>query len=137
MQAELDKLISNATDAIANVSDAKALDDIRVQYLGKKGEITARMKQLGSLSAEERPKAGQVINQAKQQIQKVLEAKKEELDSALLNEQLSKEQLAMNHEIQILTSPAEMGELFKVIALGKDFDDQLAGFVLRDMRGKL
>ena len=93
MQAELDKLISNATDAIANVSDAKALDDIRVQYLGKKGEITARMKQLGSLSAEERPKAGQVINQAKQQIQKVLESKKEELDSALLNEQLSKEKV--------------------------------------------
>ena len=93
MQAELDKLISNATDAIANVSDARALDDIRVQYLGKKGEITARMKQLGSLSAEERPKAGQVINQAKQQIQKVLEAKKEELDSAHLNEQLSKEKV--------------------------------------------
>jgi len=93
VQAELDKLISNATDAIANVSDAKALDDIRVQYLGKKGEITARMKQLGSLSAEERPKAGQVINQAKQQIQKVLESKKEELDSALLNEQLSKEKV--------------------------------------------
>ena len=93
MQAELDKLISNAKDAIANVSDVKALDDIRVQYLGKKGEITARMKQLGSLSAEERPKAGQVINQAKQQIQKVLESKKEELDSALLNEQLSKEKV--------------------------------------------
>jgi len=93
VQAELDKLISNAKDAIANVSDVKALDDIRVQYLGKKGEITARMKQLGSLSAEERPKAGQVINQAKQQIQKVLEARKEELESALLNEQLSKEKV--------------------------------------------
>lgn len=93
MQAELDKLISNAKAAITNVSDAKALDDIRVQYLGKKGEITARMKQLGSLSAEERPKAGQVINQAKQQIQKVLEAKKIELESAFLNEQLAKEKI--------------------------------------------
>ena len=43
----------------------------------------------------------------------------------------------MNHEIQMLTSPAEMGELFKVIALGKNFDQQLAGFAFRDMRGKL
>ena len=93
MQAELDKLISSAKDAIANVSDVKALDDIRVQYLGKKGEITARMKQLGSLSAEERPKAGQVINEAKQQIQQVLEAKKTELESANLNEKLSKEKI--------------------------------------------
>ena len=93
MQAELDKLISNAKDAIKKVTDVKALDDIRVQYLGKKGEITARMKQLGSLSAEERPKAGQVINQAKQQIQEVLEAKKTELESAVLNEKLSKEKI--------------------------------------------
>lgn len=93
MQAELDKLINNAKDAIDTVTDVKALDDIRVQYLGKKGEITGRMKQLGSLSAEERPKAGQVINQAKQQIQEVLEAKKTELESAVLNEKLSKEKI--------------------------------------------
>lgn len=93
MQAELDKLINNAKDAIDTVTDVKALDDIRVQYLGKKGEITGRMKQLGSLSAEERPKAGQVINQAKQQIQEVLEAKKTALESDVLNEKLSKEKI--------------------------------------------
>ncbi len=93
MQAELDKLISNATNTISSVTDVKALDDIRVQYLGKKGEITARMKLLGSLSAEERPKAGQVINQAKQQIQKILEAKKTELEVAFLNERLAKEKV--------------------------------------------
>ena len=52
-------------------------------------------------------------------------------------EKLTKEQLTMNHEIQMLTSPAEMGELFKVIALGKNFDQQLAGFGFKDMRGKL
>ena len=93
MQAELDKLISNVTDAIASVTDVKSLDTIRVHYLGKKGEITSRMKQLGSLSAEERPKAGQVINQAKQQVQQALEAKKIELDTALLNEKLSSEKV--------------------------------------------
>ena len=93
MQAELDKLISSAKDAIEKVTDVKALDDIRVHYLGKKGEITARMKQLGSLSAEERPKAGQVINEAKQQIQKLLEAKKTVLESANLNEKLAKEKI--------------------------------------------
>ena len=93
MQAELDKLITQATKAIEQVTDIKALEDIRVQYLGKKGEITARMKLLGSLSAEERPKAGQVINQAKQQVQKALEAKKTQLDVAVLNERLSKEKI--------------------------------------------
>ena len=56
---------------------------------------------------------------------------------SLNQEKLTKEQLKMNHEIQMLTSPAEMGELFKVIALGKNYDQQLAGFAFRDMRGKL
>ena len=93
MQEELDKLVTQASNAIEKVADVKALDDIRVQYLGKKGEITSRMKQLGSLSAEERPKAGQVINQAKQQVQKALEEKKTELEVAFLNERLSKEKV--------------------------------------------
>ena len=53
------------------------------------------------------------------------------------NEALMKQQLSLNHEIQLLTSPAEMGELFKVIALGKNYDHQLSGFGFRDLRGKL
>ncbi len=52
-------------------------------------------------------------------------------------DKVSKQQLAKNHEIQLLTSPSEMGELFKVIALGKEFTDELSGFSFRDMRGKL
>ncbi|MEA1889538.1 MAG: SAM-dependent methyltransferase [Pseudomonadota bacterium] len=52
-------------------------------------------------------------------------------------EEISKPQLVINHEIQLLTSPAEMGELFKVIALGKGIEHELLGFIFRDMRGKL
>ncbi|MFW2438393.1 MAG: class I SAM-dependent methyltransferase [Arenicellales bacterium] len=53
------------------------------------------------------------------------------------NEKITKEQMMKNHEIQLLTSPAEMGELFKFIALGKDIECELPGFAFRDMRGKL
>ncbi len=52
-------------------------------------------------------------------------------------DKITRQQLAKNHEIQLLTSPAEMGELFKIIALGKDFEHELSGFTFRDMRGKL
>lgn len=52
-------------------------------------------------------------------------------------EKITKQQLAKNHEIQLLTSPAEMGELFKIIALGKGIEHELSGFSFRDMRGKL
>ncbi len=53
------------------------------------------------------------------------------------NEKITKQQLAKNHEIQLLTSPAEMGDLFKIIALGKGIEHELSGFSFRDMRGKL
>lgn len=53
------------------------------------------------------------------------------------NEGMTKQQLDLNREIQVLTSPAEMGELFKVMALGKAFAESLTGFTIRDMRGRL
>ena len=65
MEEELQQLVDDATQAIESSDNLQALDQVRVNYLGKKGSITALMKNLGKLSAEERPKAGQVINKAK------------------------------------------------------------------------
>ena len=67
MQQELNQLVSEAEQAIAAAADLQALDQVRVDFLGKKGRITERMKALGQLSAEERPKAGQAINQERGQ----------------------------------------------------------------------
>ncbi len=69
--------------------DLSGLDDIRVQFLGKKGELTAQLKQLGALSAEDRPAAGQAINQAKQQVQAALQTRRETLDAQALALELS------------------------------------------------
>ena len=91
MQEELQKLVSEAQSEITNASDLKALDDVRVKYLGKKGSITGMMKELGKLSPEERPKAGQVINVAKQDIQQAIEARKTDLQNEALNAKLSGE----------------------------------------------
>jgi phenylalanyl-tRNA synthetase alpha chain len=91
MQERLQSIISQAQEAIAEVSELAKLDEIRVQYLGKKGELTEMMKTLGKLSPEERPKAGQVINEAKQAVQGMLNAKKKELDDAKLAQQLAEE----------------------------------------------
>jgi phenylalanyl-tRNA synthetase alpha chain len=91
MQEKLQTIISKAQEAVSSVTDLAKLDDIRVQYLGKKGELTDMMKMLGKLSNEERPKAGQIINEAKQMVQGILNAKKRELDDAKLAKQLSEE----------------------------------------------
>ncbi|NLD15104.1 MAG: phenylalanine--tRNA ligase subunit alpha [Gammaproteobacteria bacterium] len=89
----LDQQVSQALAAIAATDNVQALEQLRVQFLGKKGDFTQLMKQLGSLSAEERPKAGAVINAAKEQVQDALNSRKQLLEDAALNEKLASETL--------------------------------------------
>lgn len=88
---QLEEVVGQAKAEIEGVSDIAALDEIRVIYLGKKGFFTEQMKGLGALSAEERPAAGAVINQAKQQVQDALNARREALEVAVLNQKLAAE----------------------------------------------
>lgn len=90
---DLDKLAACAREAIAAADNNSALDELRVQYLGKKGSITGLLKNLGKLSPEERPKAGAVINEVKGQLQDAVNAKKAELAAAELNERLASERI--------------------------------------------
>ena len=89
----LESLVEAALAEVAGAGDARALDDVRVRYLGKKGEISALLKSLGGLSAEERPKAGALINEAKQRVQAAIDERRQTLEEAALNEQLSAETL--------------------------------------------
>jgi phenylalanyl-tRNA synthetase alpha chain len=85
---DTEKLQAQAITEIESVSDLNDLDQIRVNYLGKKGLLTQQLKQLGKLSAEDRPKAGQIINVAKVAVQEAIESRKSLLEDELLNEQI-------------------------------------------------
>ena len=91
MQDELNKIVSDAESAVAAANDVAALDQVRVQYLGKKGSLTEKMKSLGKLSAEDRPKAGQAINDAKTSVQEAIASRKASLEEAALNKVLESE----------------------------------------------
>lgn len=80
----LSELIDQAASAINAANDLAALDAVRVSYLGKKGELTARLKSLQQLSAAERPAAGQQINDAKQALQGLINSRRETLAAAAL-----------------------------------------------------
>jgi len=84
----LSELVERAEAEISGASDLGALDAVRVKYLGKKGELTARLKVLSALSAEERPAAGQEINLAKKAVQESYNARREALQSDALAEKL-------------------------------------------------
>tara|TARA_B100000029_G_scaffold498649_1_gene567763 strand:- start:8575 stop:9582 length:1008 start_codon:yes stop_codon:yes gene_type:complete len=93
MMENLEALTQQALDAVAASSDMAALDQVRVQYLGKKGEISALMKNLGNVAPEDRPKVGAVINEARGKVQDALNARKESLESEALNAKLASETL--------------------------------------------
>jgi phenylalanyl-tRNA synthetase alpha chain len=87
MQA-LSDLIQSAGSEIDSAGDLGALDAVRVSYLGKKGALTVRLKELSQLPADERPAAGQEINRAKQDIQQRINARREALEGVALEKKL-------------------------------------------------
>ncbi|PLX63581.1 phenylalanine--tRNA ligase subunit alpha [Sedimenticola selenatireducens] len=90
---ELSTLVDEATGLIAGAEKLAALDEVRVRYLGKSGLLTAQLKQLGKLPAEERPLAGQAINRAKQALQGLIEQRKSALEQQALAARLSSERI--------------------------------------------
>ena len=87
----LEPLANEAKAAIAAAEDGATLEQLRVDYLGKKGQITALLKGLGQLSAEERPAAGAQINVVKQELQELISARKNALESAAVETKLAAE----------------------------------------------
>jgi phenylalanyl-tRNA synthetase alpha chain len=89
----VEEILKNAQLAIAKASDHKSLDDLRVRYLGKKGELSSILKNLGNLPAEERPKMGETINKAKNQVQELISEKKVQLDKESIEKQIESERI--------------------------------------------
>lgn len=87
----LETLAAQGRAAVEAAEDAAALDQVRVEYLGKKGSITGLLKTLGKLSAEERPAAGAKINVVKQEVSELINAKKTALENAAVAAKLAEE----------------------------------------------
>ncbi|VAW68002.1 Phenylalanyl-tRNA synthetase alpha chain [hydrothermal vent metagenome] len=91
--ADIQEVLKQARQSVSDASDLQALDEVRVHYLGKKGEFTAQLKMLGKLPAPERKGAGQTINDAKREFQHTLEARKRQLEAEELAAQLASQTL--------------------------------------------
>ncbi len=91
--SELNRLLDDALAAIAAAEALTGLEQLRVQYLGKKGEITLQLKNLGKLPGDQRREAGQAINRVKQQIGEALDARREALQQAELEQRLAAERV--------------------------------------------
>ena len=93
MKEQLAQIRATALAAFEAVGDSAALDALRVQYLGKKGELTSLLKQMGKLSAEERPAMGQLANEVRTALEEALERRGKELEAKALEDRLAAEAL--------------------------------------------
>ena len=121
MKQELEAIRAKALEAIGGAEKAEDLETLRVQYLGKKGELTAVLKQMGKLSAEERPVMGQMANEVRAAVEKAVEAQSAILEKAALEAKLKAETLdvtipgkevALGHKHPMYTVLDEIKQVF-------------------------
>ncbi|MEL6813363.1 MAG: phenylalanine--tRNA ligase subunit alpha, partial [Cyanobacteria bacterium J06598_3] len=93
IEAQLSAVQQRATKEISAAKSLDELDKVRVQYLGKKGDLPKVLGGMGKLSAEDRPKIGKLANEAKTSLQSQIEQSKQDLQSAQIRAQLEAETL--------------------------------------------
>ncbi len=121
MKEQLAKIRAEALSAFESVKDSAALDELRVRYLGKKGELTAVLKQMGRLSAEERPAMGALANEVRAALETALDTASRKLEEAALEMKLKSEtvdvtipgkQVQVGHQHPMNAALEEMKEIF-------------------------
>ena len=117
----LEELQNSLLDRVASAGDLEALESLRVQALGKKGEVTQRLKTLGSLTPEERREAGQSLNRVKEAVSEAIEARRADLEESALEARLAGESLDV-------TLPARPAEIGRIHPISQTFEELVAIF---------
>ena len=130
MKEKLEAIRAAAEQAAKAAIDEKQIEEIRVKYLGKKGELTALLKQMGALSPEERPKMGQLVNDAKQLVEKTIAERREKLKEKATELKLKAETI----DITLPEKPVAVGGLHPLSIVTNDLIDifQSMGFDVLD-----
>lgn len=123
MKEKLQALQTEALEAVQQTNDEKELQQIRVNYLGKKGELTAILRGMGKLSAEERPVVGELANVVREAITAALDEKKEALESKALEAQLAQETI----DITLPGYPVKRGGAHLLTQIAEEIEDLFIG----------
>lgn len=123
MKQQLEEIKKSALDVIENLKDMQQVENARIKYLGKKGELTAILKQMGKLSAEERPVIGQLANEIRAELDKKITDKTKELKEATLNEKLKNEAI----DVTMPGESVELGHIHPLTAVLNELKDIFIG----------
>ena len=130
MKQQLEQIKNAALSALNSSTSQQEIENLRVKYLGKKGELTAILKQMGSLSPEERPIMGQLVNEAKAQLEEIIANKNEQLKAESIALKLKEESI----DITLPAKKSAKGHLHPLNAVLNDMIDifQSMGFDVVD-----
>ena len=130
MKEQIELIVAAAKEAVAAACDEKQIDEIRVKYLGKKGELTALLKQMGSLTPEERPIMGQMVNDAKAKLEELVGEKAAQLKEKATELKLKAEEI----DITMPAKSVKVGKLHPLNTVLNDMIDifQSMGFDVLD-----
>ena len=123
MKEEIAKIKENSTTEIANCGDIKALSDLKVKYLGKKGELTLVLRGMGKLSPEERPVIGSLVNQVRDELDIIIQKKEKELKRQELLKKLETENIDVTEPSKKIT----LGSLHPITQIINEVEEIFLG----------
>src|SRR3546814_379544 len=129
----LEELQNSLLHRVAAAGDLEALESLRVQALGKKGEVTQRLKTLASLSPDARKEAGQSLNRVKDAVAEAIEARRADLQESALEARLAGEAV----DVTLPARPAEIGRIHGVAAGGERGGRERLGVRARGKKGEV
>ncbi|MCF8011376.1 MAG: phenylalanine--tRNA ligase subunit alpha [Clostridiales bacterium] len=131
MEDKLKAIAREAKICLDEASDLKKLNEIRVKYLGKKGELTKVLRGMGSLSAEERPRIGQLANSVREELEEYLERRTDELKNKELEERLSREKI----DVTLPGKPCMLGKMHPLTRIQGEIEDIFTGLGFNVVEG--
>ena len=123
MKQALEKIELLAKSELEKITDSAELEALRIKFLGKKGELTAILKQMAGLSAEERPVIGQLANRVRSDIEEAVTAKAAELKSAAFERKLREEKL----DVTLPGKAPKLGKLHPMDVVMREIEDIFIG----------
>ena len=119
MKEKIEEIKQKSIEEIKSLKDLKALEDIRIKYLGKKGELTAVLRGMKDIAAEQRPIIGGLVNDAKDTLEKIIAEKEEEFKQEELNRKLETEKI----DITLPGNKLKRGSIHPLNRVIEDMED--------------
>lgn len=123
MKEKIASIKENALEEIKAAKDLKELNEQRVKYLGKKGELTAVLRGMGALSAEERPIIGSLVNTVRDELEGLIASREQEFKNKELEERLATESI----DITMPSKKIEIGSRHPITSIVKEIEDIFIG----------